>query len=74
MSGGMKGMLGTIWLIICAMVFGGIMDAVGALVCGMGRFFLLQWHSPAGISDIVDIYSKSGACCSGIIVPDQDAG
>ena len=30
-SGGMKGMLGTIWLIICAMVFGGIMDAVGAL-------------------------------------------
>ncbi len=30
-SGGMKGMLGTIWLIICAMVFGGIMDAIGAL-------------------------------------------
>ena len=30
-SGGMEGMLGTIWLIICAMVFGGIMDAVGAL-------------------------------------------
>lgn len=28
---GMKGMLGTIWLIICAMVFGGIMDAIGAL-------------------------------------------
>ena len=27
-SGGMEGMLGTIWLIICAMVFGGIMDAV----------------------------------------------
>ena len=30
-SGGMAGMLGTIWLIICAMVFGGIMDAIGAL-------------------------------------------
>ncbi len=30
-SGGMKGMLGTIWLIICAMVFGGIMDAIGGL-------------------------------------------
>jgi Na+:H+ antiporter, NhaC family len=28
---GMSGMLGTIWLIICAMVFGGIMDAIGAL-------------------------------------------
>ncbi|WP_415190924.1 Na+/H+ antiporter NhaC [Psychroserpens sp.] len=30
-AGGMKGMLGTIWLIICAMVFGGVMDAIGAL-------------------------------------------
>ena len=30
-SGGMKGMLDTIWLIICAMVFGGIMEAIGAL-------------------------------------------
>lgn len=30
-SGGMAGMLETIWLIICAMVFGGIMDGIGAL-------------------------------------------
>ena len=30
-SRGMKGMLDTIWLIICAMVFGGVMDAIGAL-------------------------------------------
>ena len=30
-SGGMQGMLGTIWLIICAMVFGGTMDAIGGL-------------------------------------------
>ncbi|GAB4166416.1 MAG: Na+/H+ antiporter NhaC family protein [Winogradskyella sp.] len=30
-SGGMSGMLSTIWLIICAMVFGGVMDAIGAL-------------------------------------------
>jgi Na+:H+ antiporter, NhaC family len=28
---GMSGMLGTIWLIICAMVFGGVMEAIGAL-------------------------------------------
>jgi len=28
---GMKGMLGTIWLILCAMVFGGVMEAIGAL-------------------------------------------
>ncbi|WP_298344354.1 Na+/H+ antiporter NhaC [uncultured Algibacter sp.] len=30
-SGGMSGMLGTVWLIICAVVFGGVMDAIGAL-------------------------------------------
>ena len=30
-SGGMEGMLDTIWLIICAMAFGGVMDAIGAL-------------------------------------------
>ena len=30
-SGGMSGMLGTIWLIICAMVFGGTMEACGFL-------------------------------------------
>ncbi|WP_339757066.1 Na+/H+ antiporter NhaC family protein [uncultured Winogradskyella sp.] len=30
-SGGMRGMLWTIFLIICAMVFGGIMDGIGAL-------------------------------------------
>ena len=30
-SGGMKGMLWTIFLITCAMVFGGVMDAIGAL-------------------------------------------
>ena len=28
---GMSGMLGTIWLIVCAMVFGGVMEAIGAL-------------------------------------------
>jgi NhaC family Na+:H+ antiporter len=30
-AGGMSGMLSTIWLIICAMVFGGVMEAIGAL-------------------------------------------
>ena len=30
-AGGMNGMLWTIYLIICAMIFGGIMDAIGAL-------------------------------------------
>ncbi len=31
-TGGMNGMLGTIWLIICAMCFGGIMEATGMLL------------------------------------------
>ena len=30
-SSGMNGMLGTIWLIICAMIFGGVMEASGML-------------------------------------------
>jgi len=30
-SGGMSGMLNTIWLVICAMIFGGVMEAIGAL-------------------------------------------
>lgn len=30
-AGGIKGMLWTIYLVICAMVFGGIMDGIGAL-------------------------------------------
>ena len=30
-SRGMAGMLKTIWLIVCAMVFGGVMDGIGAL-------------------------------------------
>ena len=40
-SGGMKGMMNTIWLIICAMVFGGTMDAIGALKTISERF--LAW-------------------------------
>ena len=30
-SGGMYGMLNTIWLIVCAMCFGGAMESIGAL-------------------------------------------
>ena len=40
-SGGMQGMLGTVWLIICAMVFGGLMDAIGALQAISHAF--LKW-------------------------------
>jgi NhaC family Na+:H+ antiporter len=40
-SGGMQGMLGTVWLIICAMVYGGVMDAIGALQAISNVF--LKW-------------------------------
>ena len=30
-QGGMSGMMGTIWLVMCAMIFGGVMEAIGAL-------------------------------------------
>jgi NhaC family Na+:H+ antiporter len=30
-TGGMSGMLGTIWLIVCAMIFGGVMERTGCL-------------------------------------------
>ncbi len=30
-TGGMRGMLNTVWLIICAMIFGGIMESAGLL-------------------------------------------
>lgn len=40
-AGGMSGMLNTIWLIICAMAFGGVLDAIGALSVISGA--LLRW-------------------------------
>lgn len=47
-SGGMVGMLGTIWLIICAMVFGGIMDAIGAL-SRISKALLNLFHTTFGL-------------------------
>ncbi|MBT8261298.1 MAG: Na+/H+ antiporter NhaC [Bacteroidia bacterium] len=47
-SGGMAGMLGTIWLIICAMVFGGVMDAIGALA-RISRALLSLFHTTFGL-------------------------
>ncbi|MDR6301116.1 Na+/H+ antiporter NhaC [Mesonia maritima] len=47
-SGGMAGMLGTIWLIICAMVFGGIMDAIGAL-SRISKALLNLFHTTFGL-------------------------
>ncbi len=47
-AGGMYGMLGTIWLIICAMVFGGIMEAIGALAA-ISRALLNLFHTTFGL-------------------------
>ncbi|MCW5520611.1 Na+/H+ antiporter NhaC [Aureitalea sp. L0-47] len=47
-SGGMAGMLGTIWLIVCAMVFGGVMDAIGALA-RISRALLSLFHTTFGL-------------------------
>lgn len=47
-SGGMAGMLNTIWLIICAMVFGGVMSAIGALKT-ISQSLLKLFHSVFGL-------------------------
>lgn len=47
-AGGMSSMLGTIWLIICAMVFGGVMDAIGALA-RISSFMLNLFHTVFGL-------------------------
>ena len=53
-SGGMKGMLDTIWLVICAMVFGGIMEAIGSLkkisssLLNLGKSTFALFASTAG--------------------------
>ncbi len=47
-SGGMAGMMGTIWLILCAMVFGGIMEAIGALA-RISTALLNLFHTTFGL-------------------------
>jgi NhaC family Na+:H+ antiporter len=47
-SGGMAKMMGTIWLILCAMVFGGIMDAIGALA-KISSYMLQLFDSTFGL-------------------------
>ena len=64
-SGGMEGMLGTIWLIICAMVFGGIMDAIGAL--GRISNALLQWAQ-----NTFQLFASTVASCLAINLTASD--
>ena len=64
-SGGMEGMLGTIWLIICAMVFGGIMDAIGAL--NRISNALLQWAQTS-----FQLFASTVASCLAINLTASD--
>lgn len=64
-SGGMAGMLGTIWLIICAMVFGGVMDAIGAL-SAISKFMLNLFESTFGL------FASTVFTCIGLNVTASD--
>ena len=64
-SGGMEGMLGTIWLIICAMVFGGIMDAIGALTRISNA--LLSWAQTT-----FQLFASTAASCLAINLTASD--
>ncbi len=45
---GMAGMMPTVWLVICAMTFGGVMEAIGALACISAALLRLA-HSIFGL-------------------------
>ncbi len=55
-TGGMEGMLNTIWLIICAMIFGGVMESAGLLQRITEE--IIRWaHSSGSL-----IASTAGTC------------
>jgi NhaC family Na+:H+ antiporter len=64
-AGGMSGMLGTIWLIICAMVFGGVMDAIGALA-RISKALLSLFHTTFGL------FASTVASCLALNVTASD--
>ena len=64
-AGGMAKMMGTIWLILCAMVFGGIMDAIGALA-RISKFMLNLFDSVFGL------FASTVATCIGLNVTASD--
>ncbi len=62
---GMAGMMGTIWLIMCAMVFGGVMDAIGAL-SRISSALLNMAHSVFGL------FASTVASCLALNVTASD--
>ena len=64
-AGGMNGMLWTIFLIICAMVFGGVMDAIGALAKITKELLSLA-------SSIFGLFASTVISCIGLNVVASD--
>jgi NhaC family Na+:H+ antiporter len=64
-AGGMAKMLGTIWLILCAMTFGGVMDAIGALA-RISSFMLGLFDSVFGL------FASTVATCIGLNITASD--
>lgn len=64
-AGGMAKMLGTIWLILCAMVFGGVMDAIGALA-RISSFMLNLFDS------IFGLFASTVFTCIGLNITASD--
>ncbi|WP_111307233.1 Na+/H+ antiporter NhaC [Confluentibacter sediminis] len=64
-SGGMAKMMGTIWLILCAMAFGGIMDAIGALTT-ISKALLKLFHTTFGL------FASTVASCLAINITASD--
>lgn len=64
-AGGMNGMLGTIWLVVCAMVFGGVMEAIGALA-RISSALLSLAHSVFGL------FASTAASCIAVNVTASD--
>lgn len=64
-SGGMASMLGTVWLILCAMVYGGIMDAIGAL-SAISKSLLKLFHTTFGL------FASTVASCLALNVTASD--
>lgn len=64
-AGGMQKMLGTVWLILLAMVFGGVMDAIGALA-RISSFLLNLFNSVFGL------FASTVATCIGLNLTASD--
>ncbi len=64
-TGGMSGMMGTIWLILCAMAFGGAMQAIGAL----DRITKALLHT---FTSIFGLFASTVASCLAINITASD--